>query len=890
MPVDKPQVTRRQLEVDGVTYSEELLPQDGQNEAISALPVRVRILRETLLYFDVLIPEWRRYMLEKESQTYSQANTKGDGKSLVPPDSAYLDETRASFCPASKKVMADIDACADIAKKYRSLAEEHASDNEWKDTFRQHIFKSFRDTFPHASEYDELFDQFSLQRDVTWDEIPHDGNRNPTKGPSPDFTYGFPILKDSKHGPSGFRDAKPVVSFSLDILGDLYSKGLASSPLGGVGKWANDRTTPIRQNQLLCFPWAVVELHPEEVPQESTEQFSYCQAANGALVALKLYEDLYKRAIGHDGSIHPVVVFTCIGSEVRLWLAYSDSKDNKLIGRKMVCIWASTLSLTWGVIAVRRIIHNMIFWAARVLRPQVAEHIEAGFEMKHKQHEGVKSQISTSPLPKPKPVLETDPRPKPEPEPKPLVPMLDNAGVNEIPFWTRDIKAPVSRLARSTAADREPNPANGPGSVSTVQPQPDRPVTAGGSIARGTSDARPTNQTPKKDSAHSYLNGRRIRVNLPKGDISRPVGGSGAQESSAADPSEGPAGTMSTKDTGVPKTNEETAKADEKNEGVAKESSTGIEVTDEAYSYHIYRIEDAESSSGESVDSDSEPNEIDEYLDEATAAGDSGVAEPGISENEVSAADPGDPISETDDDDDSDDSSMHFTDDEILELLAELSVHSDNDSENELSLLQVSEPLEYDSDSVSWEPLQQHLEDAHHRRLTDKDIKDMQSRALQALLGHEFLQLFEVSYIIDELCGEELLDRTWTALEVWTLRCKKPYSPCTPLEKVLGQINAILLSSDFNAPVIYRDVMWDQNKPGVWKHIDRALQVMLREGREEKLRSILRLAMECMSGELCLEILEPDLEVLEESDWEKLREQSLEVVQASAPIYPNLRD
>jgi hypothetical protein len=51
----------------------------------------------------------------------------------------------------------------------------------------------------------------------------------------------------------------------------------------------------------------------------------------------------------------------------------------------MVCIWASTLNATWGVMATCQIVKNMVFWASRVLRPQISAYI---------------SQIRLDPLPK----------------------------------------------------------------------------------------------------------------------------------------------------------------------------------------------------------------------------------------------------------------------------------------------------------------------------------------------------------------------------------------------------------------------------------------------------------------------------------------------------------
>ena len=80
----------------------------------------------------------------------------------------------------------------------------------------------------------------------------------------------------------------------------------------------------------MCFPWAVVELKSIEVI-ENPIQFCYCQAANGASVALSLLENLHKLAsLATDELVErvpPVVTFTLIGPEVKVWLAFSEAKE-----------------------------------------------------------------------------------------------------------------------------------------------------------------------------------------------------------------------------------------------------------------------------------------------------------------------------------------------------------------------------------------------------------------------------------------------------------------------------------------------------------------------------------------------------------------------------------
>jgi hypothetical protein len=171
------------------------------------------------------------------------------------------------------------------------------------------------------------------ESNVRWNEVKEYANFDPRitqpTGPKPDFTYGFPINRTHDHLPVGFRCHESVTNFSLEVLGKLRSAGLISSPLSGLHTWTKNRTFNLSQSHLICFPWAVVELKPVKVHQ-SPIQFCYCQAANGASAALKLYENLSKHATGgNDNRIPPIVAFTCIGPEIRVWLAYSCTQQDK---------------------------------------------------------------------------------------------------------------------------------------------------------------------------------------------------------------------------------------------------------------------------------------------------------------------------------------------------------------------------------------------------------------------------------------------------------------------------------------------------------------------------------------------------------------------------------
>lgn len=88
---------------------------------------------------------------------------------------------------------------------------------------------------------------------------------------------------------------------------------------------------------MLCFPWFVVELKKKQRQPKFGEvddelglfRKVNCQAANGASSALGILEKLAKftQELEDNEHIPPVVTMTCVGTRVKVWLAYSKSKD-----------------------------------------------------------------------------------------------------------------------------------------------------------------------------------------------------------------------------------------------------------------------------------------------------------------------------------------------------------------------------------------------------------------------------------------------------------------------------------------------------------------------------------------------------------------------------------
>ena len=79
----------------------------------------------------------------------------------------------------------------------------------------------------------------------------------------------------------------------------------------------------MRSLDLMCFPWAVVEVKSAAV-DVSTERMCYCQAANASAAALSLREKLLLASKKNEPNPEALVIFsfTCVGTHVKLWLTY----------------------------------------------------------------------------------------------------------------------------------------------------------------------------------------------------------------------------------------------------------------------------------------------------------------------------------------------------------------------------------------------------------------------------------------------------------------------------------------------------------------------------------------------------------------------------------------
>ena len=165
--------------------------------------------------------------------------------------------------------------------------------------------------------------------------------------PKPDIYLGFRIHDSRREETRGFQRDEFMQNFSIDTLGRLLNSELVCTPTTGVRKYLQRRGKPrgvsqgletderstiesgvakeraFSKEHLLCFPWAIVELKRQSATATEIEK-CYCQGANAASRALRMFEILSRYSDTVNGEqIPPVVVLTFIGPLFKLWIAYS---------------------------------------------------------------------------------------------------------------------------------------------------------------------------------------------------------------------------------------------------------------------------------------------------------------------------------------------------------------------------------------------------------------------------------------------------------------------------------------------------------------------------------------------------------------------------------------
>ncbi|GFF73922.1 hypothetical protein IFM53868_01193 [Aspergillus udagawae] len=142
--------------------------------------------------------------------------------------------------------------------------------------------------------------------------------------PKPDWYFGFRIHNDIR-SPWKTDKGQTHAVFSLTNLNLLEeSEPLQSCPMMSLNKYCADiKKSPgkLKDEKLICYPWAVVEAkRPGVSPQE--DRMCHYQAANCSSACVALLRGL-SESPAHDYH-HPVVALTFVGGNARVFLTYAE--------------------------------------------------------------------------------------------------------------------------------------------------------------------------------------------------------------------------------------------------------------------------------------------------------------------------------------------------------------------------------------------------------------------------------------------------------------------------------------------------------------------------------------------------------------------------------------
>ena len=195
------------------------------------------------------------------------------------------------------------------------------------------ICKSVPDLYPASL----AADSHGSAQTKPWNEITHLALGAEIKMPIPDLTYCFPIFRDTDLGTdgmlAGLSAAEDVANFKSEFVEDLFKNGIVVSPATGIRRVVENGRPLMKRDERICFPWAIVEVKRDGDPEACRIQ-RYRQAANGAAAALLLQESL-KEKLGRVDDLYPIIAFTCVGPEVKTWLAYSAREKGAVV--KVCC-------------------------------------------------------------------------------------------------------------------------------------------------------------------------------------------------------------------------------------------------------------------------------------------------------------------------------------------------------------------------------------------------------------------------------------------------------------------------------------------------------------------------------------------------------------------------
>ncbi|KAF7191577.1 hypothetical protein HII31_07079 [Pseudocercospora fuligena] len=345
------------------------------------LPNQIEWLSELLLDCRRVIPTYAVKILNRTERASKPAHL--NAIVFKDEDHAFRSNLERDFVEQQYREL--MREARDVARKAGHLREDKATEHEWQHFMEREIFKRYEDS--KASPYNlsstcRPLDSYRTSCNIQWNNPSIYSCSQKTEGrlpdPKPDLYLGFEITRQGQLTATGLERSALASNFSLDKLSALSARGLTCSPTNFLSK---QRITPtpvdeFRKKDLIAFPFTIVELKHDSVGA-SEQNFCTFQAANAASRALTMLENLYRHAGRHPSDHHlpPVVTFTCIGSSIRISIAYSFRAITGKIAHIMVCIKKVEISSIWAVLEIHAIVQNLLQWATRVLRPNISAQI-----------------------------------------------------------------------------------------------------------------------------------------------------------------------------------------------------------------------------------------------------------------------------------------------------------------------------------------------------------------------------------------------------------------------------------------------------------------------------------------------------------------------------------
>ncbi|KAH8805114.1 hypothetical protein F5884DRAFT_885128 [Xylogone sp. PMI_703] len=370
------------LESNGITFDEDVRDIEDYLEVYP----HASMLREQLLNFEHIISH-KCFVnkFNKETKAHIKSNYPS---SLIP---LLTSITRTSTLDNARKELYRVSAHDIRFESARDLAQEayniieygNSKENPWQDLVKQ-IFKvsigpEYREGASRTLDVRDTVKKVRVEAEDTWNRAYEALQRTTPPmaslltAPKPDLYIALPIFQ-TKAEYKGFERDRQYQNFTQARLSELEKEahgGLISAPLSSLLKRKIDR------KHLVCFPPTVIEVKHHNVADLEIER-CYCQAANAAAGALSLLNGLVNYSASNSccEDIQPVVSFTFIGANAKVWLALIATKEilnaEDRCEYEMKCIWEGDLSGTWNMLQLLRIIDNLYRWIVDQFRPWVS--------------------------------------------------------------------------------------------------------------------------------------------------------------------------------------------------------------------------------------------------------------------------------------------------------------------------------------------------------------------------------------------------------------------------------------------------------------------------------------------------------------------------------------